>query len=114
MEPNIPKTDTRPVIGQMLHTLNVGGAEVLAGNLARRLRDRYRFVFFCLDEAGPGAERLRDDGFDVEVIGRRDGLDWRCPLRLAARWRHHGVQLVQAHQYTPFFYAQLARLRRGR
>lgn len=107
-------SDGRPVIGQILHSLNVGGAEVLAGNLARRLRDRYRFVFFCLDEAGPGAERLRDDGFVVEVIGRRNGLDWRCPLRLAARWRHHGVQLVQAHQYTPFFYALLARLRRGR
>jgi glycosyltransferase involved in cell wall biosynthesis len=107
-------SECRPVIGQILHTLNVGGAEVLAGNLARRLRDRYRFVFFCLDEAGPGAERLQDEGFEVEVIGRRYGLDWRCPLRLAARWRHHGVQLVQAHQYTPFFYSMLARFRRGK
>lgn len=103
--------DARPVVGQLLHTLNVGGAEVLAANLARRLRDRFRFVFFCLDEAGSGAERLRREGFEVEVVGRREGLDWRCPLRLAALWRRHGVQVVQAHQYTPFFYAMLARLR---
>src|SRR6185503_15593669 len=52
--------------------------------------------------------------FTVEVIGRRPGLDWRCPLKLAARWRHHNVDLVQAHQYTPFFYALLARLRNRR
>jgi glycosyltransferase involved in cell wall biosynthesis len=103
-------TDPRPVVCQLVHTLNVGGAEVLAGNLARRLRDRYRFVFLCLDELGPGAERLRDEGFSVEVVGRRAGLDWRCPLRLAAAWRRDGVELVQAHQYTPFFYALLGRL----
>jgi glycosyltransferase involved in cell wall biosynthesis len=106
--------DARPVVCQLVHTLNVGGAEVLAGNLARRLRDRYRFVFLCLDDLGPGAEQLKAEGFDVEVIGRKPGLDWRCPLRLAARWRHHGVQLVQAHQYTPFFYALLGRVRAGR
>lgn len=106
-----PMTDPRPVVCQLVHTLNVGGAEVLAGNLARRLRDRFRFVFLCLDELGPGADLLREEGFTVEVVGRRAGLDWRCPLRLAARWRHHQVELVQAHQYTPFFYALLARLR---
>src|SRR6266545_2604391 len=104
-------TDPRPVVCQLVHTLNVGGAEVLAGNLARRLRDRYRFVFLCLDELGPGADRLREEGFSVEVVGRRPGLDWRCPLRLAAAWRRDGVELVQAHQYTPFFYALLGRLR---
>ncbi len=106
-------SDHRPVIGQLVHTLNVGGAEVLAGNLARRLRDQFRFVFFCLDELGVGADRLRSDGFPVEVIGRRDGLDWRCPGRLAARWREYGVELIQAHQYTPFFYSLLARFRFG-
>jgi glycosyltransferase involved in cell wall biosynthesis len=107
-------SDTRPTVCQLVHTLNVGGAEVLAGNLARRLRSRYRFVFICLDDSGLGADRLRDEGFTVEVIGRRPGLDWRCPLRLAARWHQHGVKLVQAHQYTPFIYALLARLRHRR
>jgi glycosyltransferase involved in cell wall biosynthesis len=103
--------DRRPTVCQLLHTLNVGGAEILAGNLARRLRDRYRFVFFCLDEAGVGAESLFADGFTVEVVGRRSGLDLRCALKLASRLRHHDVQLIQAHQYTPFFYSSISRLR---
>jgi glycosyltransferase involved in cell wall biosynthesis len=72
-------------------------------------------VFLCLDELGPGADQLRAEGFRVEVVGRRPGLDWRCPGRLAAAWRRDGVDLVQAHQYTPFFYALLGRMRhRGR
>jgi glycosyltransferase involved in cell wall biosynthesis len=101
----------KPVVCQLVHTLNVGGAELLAGNISRRLRDRYDFAFACLDEEGHGATRLRDEGFPVAVIGRADGLDWRCPLRLARLWRRLGVDLVHAHQYTPFFYALAARVR---
>jgi glycosyltransferase involved in cell wall biosynthesis len=101
--------DSRPVVCQIVHTLNVGGAEVLAANLARRLRDRFRFVFLCLDELGPGAALLLQNGFEVELICRKPGLDWKCARRLAARWKHHGAAVVQAHQYGPFFYSLLAR-----
>jgi glycosyltransferase involved in cell wall biosynthesis len=100
----------RPVICQLLHGLRVGGAEVLAARLARQLRDRYRFHFVCLDELGTLGEKLRRDGFPVEVLGRRPGIDWRCPVRLARLLRREGVALVHAHQYTPFFYAMTARL----
>jgi glycosyltransferase involved in cell wall biosynthesis len=96
---------------QLLHTLDVGGAEVLAGRLARRLAGRFRFVFACLDAIGSLGERLRADGFAVHLVGRRPGLDWRCPLRLAAVLRGEHVDVVHAHQYTPFFYAMAARLR---
>ncbi len=104
----------RPTICQVLHSLVVGGAEVLADRLARRLDGRYRFVAACLDELGTLGQALRDDGFTVEVIGRRPGLDRRCARRLAQFWRREQVDLIHAHQYTPFFYSALARgLRRG-
>jgi glycosyltransferase involved in cell wall biosynthesis len=93
-----------------LHTLQVGGAEVLAARLARQLRDRYRFVFACLDELGTLGAELRAEGFPVTVLERRPGLDWRCSLRLAELLRREQVEVVQAHQYTPFFYALTARL----
>jgi glycosyltransferase involved in cell wall biosynthesis len=99
-----------PTICQLLHTLQVGGAEVLAARLARRLRDRYRFVFACLDEMGELGRELRDEGFPVHVLGRRPGIDGRCVLRLARLLRRERVDLLQPHQYTPFFYALLARL----
>lgn len=97
-------------ICHLLHGLRVGGAEVLAARLARQLRDRFRFVFVCLDELGTLGEELRSEGFVVEVLGRRSGLDWRCSLRLAGFLRRQRVALVHAHQYTPFFYGATARL----
>ncbi len=95
---------------QILHSLHVGGAEVLAARLARRLRDRYRFLFVCLDELGSLGEELRAEGFPVHVLGRRPGLDWRLALRLAGLLRRQRVGVIHAHQYTPFFYAAAARV----
>ncbi|MFO0810226.1 MAG: glycosyltransferase [Gemmataceae bacterium] len=96
---------------QLLHSLDVGGAEVLAARLVRRLRDRYRFVFACLDSVGPLGEQMKAEGFTVHVVGRKAGFDWRCPLRLASFLRAEAVDVVHAHQYTPFFYGLAARLR---
>lgn len=107
-------TGTKPTICQVLHSLTVGGAEVLAADLARRMGDRYRFLFACLDHLGTLGEELRREGFEVAVIERRPGVDLACMKRLARFWRDHRVSLVHAHQYTPFFYAMGARKWRSR
>jgi glycosyltransferase involved in cell wall biosynthesis len=99
----------RPTVCQVLHSLVVGGAEVLAARLARQLRDSYRFVFVCLDEVGRLGNELKAEGFPVEVLNRRDGLDWRLTLRFAKLLRRERVALLHAHQYTPFFYALMGR-----
>ena len=76
---------------------------------ARGLGDRFRFVFVCLDELGTLGERLQSEGFAVHVLGRRQGIDWRCSRRLRSLLRQEQVELVHSHQYTPFFYAAMAR-----
>lgn len=93
----------------MLHSLGRAGAEVLAADLARQLRDRYRFVFFCLDDIGPLGEQLREEGFEVVHLGRRPGVDLSLARRLRRAVKRQGVSLLHAHQYTPFFYAALSR-----
>jgi glycosyltransferase involved in cell wall biosynthesis len=98
-----------PTICQVLHSLHIGGAEVLAAGIARELRSRFRFVFACLDGAGPLAEQLRDEGHVVEVLNRQPGVDWSCGRRLARFLREQNVSAIHAHQYTPFFYSLLAR-----
>src|SRR5262249_41513611 len=95
---------------QVLHSLCVGGAEVLATRLARRLRSDYRFVFLCLDDLGSLGEELRREGFTVEVLGRRPGFDSRLIWRMACFLRREQVDLLHAHQYAPFFYGIAARL----
>lgn len=105
-----PKDD-RPVICQVLHSLDIGGAEVLAAGMARDLSDRYRFVFACLDdEVGVLGEEFAERGVPMQVFDRQPGIDWKCSFRLAAFFREHRVQIVHAHQYTPFFQSLLARL----
>lgn len=97
-------------ICHLLHGLTVGGAEVLAARLGRQMRERYRFVFACLDELGPLGEQLRADGFPVHLLHRRPGVDGKLTWRLRRFLKREGVDLVHAHQYTPFFYAAAARL----
>jgi glycosyltransferase involved in cell wall biosynthesis len=105
-------------ICHVMHGLRMGGAEVLAARLARRYHGKrveatdgeLRFAFICLDELGSLGEELRRDGLEVRVVSRRPGVDWRCSWRLARALREMQVDLVHAHQYTPFFYSVTARL----
>lgn len=101
--------DARPTVAHVLHRLHLAGAEVLAADLARRLRERYRFVFFCLDEIGPLGHRLEGEGFKVVDLRRRPGVDLRVARRLRRECDRYGVDLLHAHQYTPFFYAAMSR-----
>src|ERR1700682_1783937 len=101
---------SKPTICQLVHSLRVGGAEVLVAQLARATSSFYRVVFACLDELGSLGEQLRQEGYAIEILGRRSGLDWHCSLRLAGFLRRHQVSVIHAHQYTPFFYGITARL----
>ncbi|MFM9065951.1 MAG: glycosyltransferase [Planctomycetota bacterium] len=103
----------QPTICHVLHTMNVGGAEVLAAEYGRRSAGEFRVVFACLDELGLLGEQLRADGFVVEVMGRRPGFDWGCGRRLADFFRRSKVDLVHAHQQAPYFYSSLSRLGRA-
>lgn len=95
----------KPRILQLLHSMHVGGAEVLAAALARRLQSHYDFVFACLDDIGELGCQLREEGFALELLGRSKGIDWSCVRRLKRVIKARGIDLIHAHQYTPFFYA---------
>ncbi len=106
--------DRRPLVAHVLHRLDVAGAEVLAAGLARQLAASpdhpYRFLFICLDGRGILGEQLAAEGFEVIQMDRRPGLDVALARRLGTLIRQRGVDLIHAHQYTPFFYAAVGRL----
>ena len=99
----------RPTIAHVLHRLYLAGAEVLAAALARELRDRFNFVFLCLDEIGPLGRQLADEGFKVVDLKRKPGVDLSVARRIREVVRRENIQLLHAHQYTPFFYASISR-----
>ena len=99
----------RPVVAQVVHTLNVGGAEILARRYALTTIDQFSPLFVCLDQAGGMASELTNQGHPVEVLGRRAGIDFAAVRRFRQLFRDRNVALIHAHQYGPFFYAAAAR-----
>jgi hypothetical protein len=103
------RTMTAPIrVGFVLHVMQVAGAEVLVNETIRRLGPRIDPVVFCLDAIGVLGERLLADGVPVVAYGRRPGLDLSVSRRMAADIRSRRVDILHAHQYTPFFYGAIA------
>ena len=96
-------------VGFVLHIMQVAGAEVLVAETIRRLGARIDPVVLCLDEIGQLGERMQAEGVPVVRLGRRPGLDLGTARRMAREIEGRQLEIVHAHQYTPFFYAALAR-----
>jgi glycosyltransferase involved in cell wall biosynthesis len=95
--------------------MQVAGAEMLVTEIVRRMAGLFEPTIFCLDGLGPLGEQLRHEGVDVVNLERRPGRDYRAVWRMARLIQKRGIDVVHAHQYTPFFYAALTKLvMRGR
>ncbi len=99
-----------PRVGFVLHVMQVAGAEVLVAETIRRLGNTIVPVVLCLDGIGQLGEQIRLEGVPVVELHRQPGLDLALPRRLAAEVDRHDLDVIHAHQYTPFFYTALARL----
>jgi glycosyltransferase involved in cell wall biosynthesis len=97
----------------VLHKMQVAGAEVLVKETIERLGRRVAPVVLCLDAVGPLGRQLQDAGTDVISLDRRPGRDWKVAWRMGRLLRERSIEVVHAHQYTPFFYAALGGLLSG-
>jgi glycosyltransferase involved in cell wall biosynthesis len=57
---------------------------------------------------GEFGEDLVEEGISVQVFSRRPGVDYRLIRDLRNLYREWGIDLVHAHQYTPYFYGATA------
>jgi len=100
----------RPLrVGFVVHVMQVAGAEVLVRETIRRLGEAIVPTVFCLDAVGRIGEELVNAGIDLVCLGRKPGRDWGVSRRLADALRDRRIELLHAHQYTPFFYSALAK-----
>jgi glycosyltransferase involved in cell wall biosynthesis len=114
-ESNPDRLDGGPIrVGFVLHVMQVAGAEVLVREMIRGLSGRIEPTVLCLDGIGPIGEALQAEGVPVVHLGRRPGLDWGVARRMAAEVRAREIEVLHAHQYTPFFYAALGKFFSGR
>jgi glycosyltransferase involved in cell wall biosynthesis len=93
----------------VVHLMQVAGAEVLVRETIRRLAGRIAPTVFCLDAVGRIGEELMEEGVDLVCFHRKPGRDWGVSRRIAAAVRERQIEVIHAHQYTPFFYSALAR-----
>ena len=97
-------------VGFVMHVMQVAGAEVLVKQIIERLGDRIEATVFCLDSLGELGRQLLDAAIPVVVLDRQPGFDRSVGKKLAAEVRSRGIEILHAHQYTPFFYSALARM----
>jgi len=97
-------------VGFVVHVMQVAGAEMLVTQLIERLHDKIDPVVFCLDAIGALGERLMEAGVPVVVLNRSPGIDYGLPWRFAREIRKRKIDVLHAHQYTPYFYAATAKL----
>ena len=94
---------------QLTHSLQHGGSEILARDLALRLEPaRVRASVCAVDLGGPLEHDLAEASIPVHVAGRRPGVDWPLVFRLYALFRRHRVDVVQTHHLTQLIYGGLA------
>jgi sugar transferase (PEP-CTERM/EpsH1 system associated) len=97
----------RPRVGHVLHSMVVAGAESLVHEMVLALEPEFDFSLYLLDRIGPLGEDLAARGVPVTLLERKPGVDLGLARRLGRALRRDGVELVHAHQYTPWFYATL-------
>jgi len=105
-----PSAGGKTRVGFVVHVMQVAGAEVLVTQLIDRLRDEIEPTIFCLDSLGILGERMEKAGVPVVVLNRSPGIDLSLPWRFAKELSRRKVDVLHAHQYTPFFYSALAKV----
>jgi len=101
---------SKPVICHLVLSLGVGGTERLVCEMCRDLASDFEVLVCCLDEPGVWGRKLRREGFPVYALHRSPGIDLSMVFALSCLLRRHKVQLIHAHQYSPFFYGAPARV----
>lgn len=97
-------------IAYIVNSLNLGGTENLVVQMSRAFQAEYAVTVICLDEPGLWAQKLRDEGIPVYCFRRQQGIDLAIAGKIARFCKKHTIDLIHAHQCTPWFYAALSRV----
>lgn len=91
---------------QVVHSLQQGGSEALARDIALRLDgERFRPSVCALDLDGPLRADFEGAWIPTHVLSRRSGVEWRLLPKLLSLFRTHRVDVVQTHHLTQLLYA---------
>ena len=96
----------------VLHSLTIGGAEMLVVQMAESLSEEYDIGILCLDKRGELWDKCEELGFWLGNVERKAGLKAENFSETAALIKDFSPDLIHAHQYTPFLFSAVARILR--
>lgn len=100
---------------QVVHCMDVAGTERVVYSIVKNLdRKKFSFSICCLDYIGELGEQLIKQGFRVFCLGRRPGTDISLVRRLVRIIKEQKIDIMHAHQYTPYFYGATAAILSGK
>jgi sugar transferase (PEP-CTERM/EpsH1 system associated) len=89
--------------------MDIAGAEKVVYSIVRNLsKERFSFSICCLDCTGELGEHLIKEGFEVISLNRKPGVDFSLIRKLIKILKDRQIDIIHAHQYTPYFYAATA------
>ncbi len=100
---------SKPTICYLAHQLDPGGTEKLVYQMALALKKNYEIIVCTLEDIGLYGQALRKAGIPVYPLFREPGVDLNIVFSLLRIFFKHEVSLLHAHQYSPYFYAVLAK-----
>ena len=102
-------------IMQMVHCMDIAGTEKVVYSIVRNLnKENFSFSICCLDFIGELGGRLIKEGVEVISLDRTPGIDFSLIKKLIRILKDQQVDILHAHQYTPYFYGATAAIFSGR
>ena len=94
-------------IMQVVLSLAPGGLERVVVNLVNHASADFEFTVCCLEEAGEFGPLITRPATPIVALGKRPGLDWRLPWRIARLVRREKIQLLHTHNAGAHLYGAL-------
>ncbi|MCA9405809.1 MAG: glycosyltransferase [Candidatus Omnitrophica bacterium] len=96
-------------VAQIVLTLNCGGLEHLAIQLAAKLKDKgYQSSIICLKKNGELKSLAESKGVQVFEFNKKEGLDFGLIRDLTRMLKKQKVDVVHTHNLVPLVYGTLA------
>jgi len=93
---------------QIVHDLNFGGMQRVVADLCLNIdSSQYKMSVCCLDELGPNAKELEQNGISIHLVKKKPGIDCLLPFKLKKLFKRGKIDIVHTHGINPFFYATI-------
>lgn len=93
----------------LIPSLEVGGAEQVVINLAKRLdRNRFKPIVCCLDKKGGLAYKLEDEGVEVITLDKKGAFDIGIISKIVKVMKKYKIDIIHTHLWGANFWGRLA------